>query len=87
MVPSGAEAPQDRINESSQLVLMACNVWHHGAVFLLGLNTLPECHMVDNTARATNYQRQHCGHVLVIPCVVTAEYIGFRKGTLDEDIE
>ena len=54
---------------------------------LLGLDALPERHMVDNTATAIDYQRQRRGHALNELVVVTAEGIGFGEGTLEVDIE
>ena len=55
--------------------------------FLLGLDTLPERRMVDNVLAATNYQRRRRGRALAELFVVTAECIGFRKGTYGVDID
>ena len=55
--------------------------------FILGLDTLPEHHMVDNTAAATDYQRRRWGRALAELFVVTAEGIGFGEGTSGVDIE
>ena len=55
--------------------------------FLLGLDALPECRMIDNAVAATDYQRQRCGCVLVESFVVTAAGIGFREGILGVGVE
>ena len=55
--------------------------------FLLGLDALPERRMVDDAAAATDYQRQRRGRALAESFVVTAEGIGFGKGTSGVDIE
>ena len=55
--------------------------------FLLGLDALPERRMVDDAAAATDYQRRRRGRALAESFVVTAEGIGFGKGTLGVDIE
>lgn len=55
--------------------------------FLLGLDALPERRMMDSAAAATDYQRRRRGRTLAESFVVTADGIGFGKGTSGVDIE
>jgi hypothetical protein len=57
----------------------------NGVIFLLGLDALPERHMVDNAAAATDYQQQRRDRTSTKLLVVTAECIGFGKETLGVD--
>ena len=49
--------------------------------FLLGLDVLPERHMVDKAGAAADYQQRRRGRALAESFVVTAEGIGFGEET------